>query len=183
MLPMTGCALPEPSVVRPRSLGEPSRPHVPSVFGYRSLGRRHLDSASSICSSTSSLNSSGSEDDLTFAAWDTSLREKDDVFQLPNLRLNTMAPDFHPTAVAQGSTTLIRPNPVVASAPIAVGLLEHLPADAELTSSEIKHALPSWMCVEVCDIKFKKTRRGCRGHRKNRRRHQPGEDNDETLDL
>ncbi|EGD81677.1 hypothetical protein PTSG_02391 [Salpingoeca rosetta] len=39
-----------------------------------------------------------------------------------------------------------------------------------LSTNEIKHALPSWMCAEVCGIKKKKTRRGCRGHRRNRKK-------------
>eukprot|EP01147_Barroeca_monosierra_P008518 gene8518-10257_t len=38
-----------------------------------------------------------------------------------------------------------------------------------LTSAEIRHALPSWMCTEVCGIKKRKTRRGCRGHRRNKK--------------
>lgn len=40
----------------------------------------------------------------------------------------------------------------------------------ELTQMQIKHALPEWMCAEVCELKRKKTRRGCRGHRRNRKK-------------
>jgi hypothetical protein len=40
----------------------------------------------------------------------------------------------------------------------------------ELTHTQIKHALPEWMCAEVCELKRKKTRRGCRGHRRNRKK-------------
>lgn len=42
--------------------------------------------------------------------------------------------------------------------------------ELELTHTQIKHALPEWMCAEVCQLKKKKTRRGCRGHRRNRKK-------------
>ena len=45
----------------------------------------------------------------------------------------------------------------------------------ELTHTQIKHALPEWMCAEVCQLKRKKTRRGCRGHRRNRKKREEDE--------
>eukprot|EP00045_Choanoeca_perplexa_P001054 m.17825 g.17825 ORF g.17825 m.17825 type:complete len:222 (-) comp10700_c0_seq1:99-764(-) len=92
--------------------------------------------------------------------------------------LNVDAPDFKPSAMLQD---LIRKVPasmdelahrLERSTRLSAASLDSAWEDNEtpLTPAEVKHALPTWMCAEVCQMKTRKTRRGCRGHRRNRRR-------------
>eukprot|EP00730_Choanoeca_flexa_P006822 TRINITY_DN12228_c1_g3_i1.p1 TRINITY_DN12228_c1_g3~~TRINITY_DN12228_c1_g3_i1.p1 ORF type:complete len:208 (+),score=37.80 TRINITY_DN12228_c1_g3_i1:324-947(+) len=86
------------------------------------------------------------------------------------LKLNVHAPDFKPQGLRYMTADLeyLSRQFDRLSTDSSDSMIED--DRSPLTPAEVKHALPAWMCTEVCQMKTRKTRRGCRGHRRNRRR-------------
>eukprot|EP00049_Salpingoeca_infusionum_P007538 m.122556 g.122556 ORF g.122556 m.122556 type:complete len:290 (-) comp13735_c0_seq1:494-1363(-) len=144
-----------------------------TAFTFASVSTATSTSASpTSCASTSVCSMDSSSDSLDEDMTDDSL-----------VMFNLDAPEFTPAAVRPTARKVASSSPaspiprLAASVDSSDECLSPSSSSSDiqdiertnLSTSEIKHALPQWMCTEVCQIK-KKTRRGCRGHRRNRKK-------------